>query len=506
MSRGGRLPRPAPSRRRFLQGTVVAAGAMSLGPAFWRKALSAPAQPGLSTYGAMLPTPDVNGLLLPAGFTSRIVAVSGAPVADTGFGWHPFPDGSGTFATDDGGWILVSNSENPPPAADLPAVGAVLGGLGGASAIRFAADGSIVDAYPVLEGSRSNCAGGTTPWGTWLSCEEWEQPSLGGLTPYDGGKVHECDPTGARPPVVRLAMGAFKHEMAAIDPDDERIYLSEDLPDGRFYRFTPDTWTDLSAGLLEAARVDDDGRVDWLAIADPTGATAGAPRLQQPGSTPFNGGEGCTYDRGVVYLTTKGDDRVWAFDVAGQRIEVLYDAADFAEPVLTGVDNIVVSRQSGDIIVAEDGGNLEAVIISPDLVVSPLVRLTGPQHGVDGLGPLPLVSEVSGLAFNPDGTRLYLNSQRGNVLGITYEVTGPFRGSPNDPALAPPTTAPTTAPAPGTAAPATGPTRPSSGRQTIPATGATLPTSLLGAGALAAAAAAWRARRALDQPPEDPAS
>ena len=77
--------------------------------------------------------------------------------------------------TDDGGWIYVSNSETPPQVG------------GGASALRFSSNGDIVDAYRILSDTWQNCAGGATPWGTWLSCEE-----------TDAGHVWECDPLGER--------------------------------------------------------------------------------------------------------------------------------------------------------------------------------------------------------------------------------------------------------------------------------------------------------------------
>jgi hypothetical protein len=123
------------------------------------------------------------------------------------------------------------------------------------------------------------------------------------------------------------------------------------------------------------------------------------------------------FDSDHVYFTTKGDNRVWDLDVASQRLGVLYDAALIGEDApLTGVDNLVVS-QSADIYVAEDGGNLEIVVITPDKQVAPVVRLEGQDE-----------SEICGPAFSPDGTRLYFSSQRGtNGRGITYEVTGPFR-------------------------------------------------------------------------------
>ena len=128
-----------------------------------------------------------------------------------------------------GGFVLVSNSRDA---------------RGGASALRFGPDGEVRDAYRILSGTTQNCSGGGTPWGTWLSCEEIED-----------GRVWECDPAGRKRAVAHPAMGIFKHEAAAVDPRGRRVYLTEDLIDGGLYRYTPVRWPDLSAGLLEIARV-----------------------------------------------------------------------------------------------------------------------------------------------------------------------------------------------------------------------------------------------------------
>ncbi len=442
-------------RRSFLRGAAFtgAATSLSLGSGFWERVLAAPAQPGPSPYGPLL-APDANGLRLPAGFTSRVVASSLQPVPGTGYPWHVFPDGGACVPTADGGWIYVSNSEFPVP-LDVPdATGIIakvgesllqLPGLptlpptGGASAIRFDAGGNVVDAYSILTGSLSNCAGGLTPWGTWLSCEEWE--SAGVVTGYTAGQVWECDPTGATPAVPRPSLGRFKHEMAACDPVRERVYLTEDQPDGLIYRYTPlpGTWGSgaaLVGGSLEAMRVGPGGATTWLPVPN-AAAPAAALRTSVAGATTFDGGEGCLYDDGKIYITTKGDDRVWVHDVLAQTMTVLYDAADSPTPVLNGVDNIAVSA-AHDLYVAEDGGNLEVCAITPDGVVAAVVQMTGPQHGeLFGGTPLPLVSEVTGLALSPDGNRLYFCSERGLSLldlplgpgpGVLYEVTGPFRG------------------------------------------------------------------------------
>ncbi|MGH2760396.1 MAG: alkaline phosphatase PhoX [Actinomycetota bacterium] len=379
-------------RRDFLASGLVALGAAALGPGVWRQALGAEAQPGRSPYGK-LQEPDANGLMLPRGFTSRVIAIAGVPVVGTTYLWHTFPDGGATFRTKDGGWIYTSNSEVPQ-------------GLGGAGAVRFDRDGEIVGAYPILTGTSSNCAGGPTPWGTWLSCEE-----------FNGGRVWECDPFGGKVPVVHDAMGVFSHESAAVDPVRKRVYLTEDQPDGRFYRFTPKRYPNLSRGRLEVAEVLSGGRTVWHGVPDPS-ATSKPMRNQVPKAKRFNGGEGTWFDDGIVYFTTKNDDRVWTYDTRNARMSILYDGLALVNPPLLGVDNVVVAKASGDLFVAEDGDDLDIVMITQDRVVARFLKLTGLQH---------TASEIAGPALDPSGHRLYFSSQRGYGRGVTFEVTGPFR-------------------------------------------------------------------------------
>ncbi|MFJ4618163.1 alkaline phosphatase PhoX [Streptomyces sp. NPDC088812] len=381
--------------RRTLLRAAVIGGSAVLGGTLWRgAAYAAPAQPGTGPYGA-LGAPDTNGIRLPSGFTSRVIARSGQTVTGTSYTWHDAPDGGACYA-DGTGWIYVSNSEINPS--------------GGASAVTFSSSGTVTGAYRILSGTRTNCAGGKTPWNTWLSCEE-----------VDRGYVYETDPWGVKAAVRRDAMGRFKHEAAAADPVRGVVYLTEDVTDGCFYRFRPTTWGDLSAGTLEVlvAGSATSGPVTWSPVPDPTGAAA--TRNQVSGAKRFNGGEGCHYADGTCWFTTKGDNRVWRYDAAAQTIDLAYDDSLVTSGTapLTGVDN-VTGAASGDLFVAEDGGNMEICVITPDDVVAPFLRIDGQS-----------ASEITGPAFSPDGTRLYFSSQRGtsgsSSGGVTYEVTGPFR-------------------------------------------------------------------------------
>ncbi|MEV0879891.1 alkaline phosphatase PhoX [Micromonospora echinofusca] len=381
-------------RRSVLRATVLGGAAAFSGSLWAGAALAAPAQPGASPYGP-LGAADANGIQLPAGFTSRVIARSRQTVPGTSYTWHDAPDGGACFVAGTG-WIYVSNSE--------------ILTTGGASAVRFDADGSVASAYRILSNTNRNCAGGATPWGTWLSGEEVSR-----------GYVYETYPQGGRAGVRRAAMGRFNHEAAACDPERQVVYLTEDETSGCFYRFRPTTWGDLSAGTLEVlvAGTGTSGPVSWARVPDPDGSPT-LTRNQVSGAKRFNGGEGCWYADGTCWFTTKGDNRVWAYDAVDQRIDLAYDDSLVSGTApLTGVDNITGAR-SGDLYVAEDGGNMEINVITPAGVVAPFLRITGQSS-----------SEICGPAFSPDGSRFYFSSQRGtsgsSSGGITYEVRGPFR-------------------------------------------------------------------------------
>ena len=393
----------AGTRREFIGMGIGAAAVVGLGAAFWEDVFGAAGSAARSPrvgYGPRRPANEL-GIRLPEGFESRLIARGREAVPGTSYRWHEASDGMASFPAEDGGWVLVSNSETL---------------RGGASAMRFDASGRTHSAYRILDGTTQNCSGGGTPWGTWLSCEE-----------VMGGLVWECDPAGRRRALSRPAMGVFKHEAAAVDPRGRRIYMTEDLMDGGLYRFTPRRWHDLSDGVLEIATVGRGGAVTWREVPDP-GARRLDTRRQIRGSTRFKRAEGIWHDDGLVYVSTTGDSRVYAYDIERERIEVIYDGLAPGKPApLLRVDQLTANR-AGEVFVCEDIATNEIDIGLIDRAgrVSKFLSVTGPDH---------VGSELTGVTFDPSGSRMYFSSQRAFGKdgmpgpGAIYEVSGPFRGS-----------------------------------------------------------------------------
>jgi secreted PhoX family phosphatase len=139
-------------------------------------------------------------------------------------------------------------------------------------------------------------------------------------------------------------------------------------------------------------------------------------------STPFQRGEGAWLSGRTLYFSTTADHRVWALDLERDRLTVIYAAAAAGSgAVLREPDNVTVHPLSGDVFVAEDSDDLQLVLLAERhgrVIGAPFLQFDGHDR-----------SEVTGPAFSPDGTRLYVNSQRGRdgLRGMTFEISGPFR-------------------------------------------------------------------------------
>ncbi|MEV7413796.1 alkaline phosphatase PhoX [Streptomyces sp. NPDC089919] len=412
-------------------------------------------------YGPLLPDP--RGLLdLPAGFSYRVLSRTGDPLRS---GQGPVPsncDGMAAFEGPGGGVRLVRNHENKATAqVPVPHVEGLVydrGGRGGCTVLELDARGAVTGERVGLSGTAYNCAGGHTPWGTWLSCEETEDRA--GTTGYekDHGFVFEVDPadphrTGAVP---LTALGRFQHEAVAVDPRTGVVYETEDAfvaPFGLFYRFLPHrpaggTGSLRAGGLLEAMRVpgvadlsvvQEPGTVfegvEWVPVPDPL-ARHTPVRLQDYGPRGITHAqklEGCYWEGSRVYFVSSYARRregapadhfgqVWAYEPARRRLTLVVVFGPATDIRLPGEspDNICLAP-GGGLMVCEDGGGAQHVFaLSPDGEVFPVAR--GAQN--IGTAKAPEYGEFAGVTFSPDGSVMFVNCY---TPGTTFAVTGPWR-------------------------------------------------------------------------------
>tara|TARA_B100000029_G_scaffold13955_1_gene14586 strand:- start:58 stop:1269 length:1212 start_codon:yes stop_codon:yes gene_type:complete len=395
------------SKRKFLR-NVRAASIFLVGANLPVWAINVSAKAAASEISYKLQKADRNGLMLMKGFTSRIIARSDKkPFSGSNYKWHRRPDGGATFPKNDGGWIYVSNSE----------VGNKGGGVG---AIEFDKNANIINAYSICSKTNLNCAGGPTPWNTWLSCEEHEK-----------GFTWECDPYGKKKPIKIPSLGMFVHEAAAVDPKTSIIYQTEDTYNSGFYRFVPEkkikTMGQLLAvkGKFQVMEITAEHKVKWNNVPNPLAKPTGSKRElmfrkenKNISFKYFPRGEGAWYHNGKVHFATTTTHTIWTYDISSNTCKVLYRGEDKVNPVLKDPDNVVVSN-SGLVMAAEDRGNMEICGISNKTKKAfPILRIVNHHKK----------SEVTGPAFDPSGTRLYFSSQNGKngKNGITFEVTGPF--------------------------------------------------------------------------------
>ncbi|MGB3693888.1 MAG: alkaline phosphatase PhoX [Spirulinaceae cyanobacterium] len=427
------------SRRRFF--AIAGATTATCVVASPLKALYARTKSGDSvvTEGFGLLQKDPQKILnLPPGFQYRILSKTGEQMSD-GHTVPEDPDGMAAFPGQNGTTILVRNHEVSP--GQLKGVRASATqkydpwGQGGTTTLVLNSDRQVIKQFASLAGTSRNCAGGTTPWGSWISCEEdISTPATTKNKPAKVALKHgynfEVPATQQQlvAPTPLIAMGRFNHEAIAVDPATSYVYQTEDRDDSCFYRFRPQEKGNLQAGgVLEALVIEGMPKIDtstnfpvdvakavaWVKIADvdPQQDTLRY-EAQSKGAAIFKRGEGICYSDGAIYFTctsggNAGRGQVFRYTPQTEQIELFVESP--GGEVLDYPDNLVMSP-FGDLIVCEDGYREQF-----------LVGITPQGQCYKFASNAVNFSEFAGVCFAPDGKTMFVNIQK---PGITLAVWG----------------------------------------------------------------------------------
>lgn len=433
-------------RSTFLRrGAAAAAGLAVAGPLFAFQSRVAEGRPLTGPgYGPLI---DRGELALPRGFTYKVVSREGDMMSDG----NPTPgifDGMGSFAGPNNTTILIRNHENRRRSGEVAVL--VPEGLrydpdpaynGGCTKVVVRRSGDVVDSFAILGGTTTNCAGGVTPWGTWITSEE----------AVDGAGVRhgynfEVDAFATGPVVAEPIRGAGRLVHEAVGWLAGALYQTEDRGSNAcLYRYVPNATPrragDLarSSGVLQALAVEGMPNLDtseglpvgeplpvaWVTIDRPEPATDTV-RIEaaSKGAAAFDRQEGCWVANGRFYFccTLGGPEnlgQVFEFDPSAGTLTLIYESP--GPETLKNPDNLVVTP-AGDLLLCEDADEPQFLrLLTTDGRISDFAR------AVDAPG-----SEFCGACFDPSGTTLFVNQQGdrgsgpGKVLGRTYAITGPW--------------------------------------------------------------------------------
>ena len=457
------------SRRSFMQG-AAALGAVSYALPFgeWANRLQAGETPRGSGFGPLRPAKDeateLEILDLPEGFRYTTFSWTGDKLSDGGVtpGFH---DGMAVIASNGDTVTLCRNHEEEGSGQAFGAVKSAYDkfGRGGCTNLVFnMKTGKLESSWTSLSGTVRNCAGGPTPWGTWLSCEETlvedgdKDAKVNGGKPMSFEKTHgwvfEVPAQGVSEARPIKGMGRFTHEAIAFDPATGIIYQTEDRKQAGFFRFIPVEKRNLHAGgklqmlkakgtqnLVKGLKAGQTFEVSWVDIEEPEAPHADAKRsgdgcfhkgYSQQGAM-FSGLEGCWHSQGTIYFTAKsgGDSasgQIWSYVPKQEILSLVYESPSGV--VLDMPDNITKSPRGG-LVICEDGDSapqqrLQCLTAEGALFPFAANALDLRKTPTRGFDQNYRGSEWAGATFSPDGKWLFANIQ---TPGLTVAITGPWR-------------------------------------------------------------------------------